>query len=329
MMFSIIMATYAPNRARLKTAVHSVIEQHGQWELIIAENGSSVLLDIDDKPAWDFLKDQRIHILHIDEANVSKARNAAIKSAVGDYICFLDDDDMFDPRTLDIYSAAITDTKTKVLFNAVKTRDRYMAGRDWEKKLQSAYYIKCNNKSDIQDIIRGIFNQKHLTYGIYGITGEIIINRDYMIRNDLFFREDEVFEEDQTLVIAILSAADNIVVSNAPAYIYTQDKKRLKDDEDEAFLNRVVHHCEIIKNSVPALSGDINLYMIKTYVKYRYLTLPKRSIEREKAAQAKFATQLTGYDFKSIWKQRKLYAVIWMLDSLGLYKITRPLLQRR
>lgn len=93
---SVIIPTY--NRAaRCKSAVESVLSQtHTNVEVIVVDDGSKdntgeVINGLDD----------RVKYIYQANAGVSAARNTGLKAATGDYIAFLDSDDLWLPRKLE------------------------------------------------------------------------------------------------------------------------------------------------------------------------------------------------------------------------------------
>lgn len=98
----------------LRKSIQSVIDQtFSDWELLIVDDngaGSRAQLETQEKISFS-LKDSRIRYL-IQEKNLggSAARNRGWKAAVGEYICFLDNDDEF-------YSSKL-DSQVKVLENS-------------------------------------------------------------------------------------------------------------------------------------------------------------------------------------------------------------------
>ena len=91
--FSIIIPTY--NRSGfLSKAIESIIVQRCEdWELIIVDDGST---DDTKKTVQEFLeKDSRIRYIFQENQERSAARNNGIKHANGDWICFLDSDDVY------------------------------------------------------------------------------------------------------------------------------------------------------------------------------------------------------------------------------------------
>ena len=92
MVISVITPTY--NRARfLPAAVASVLSQtFGDFELIIVDDGSEDNTPDVLKP---FLADRRVRYVYQENQGQSHARNLALKQATGDFIAFLDSDDVW------------------------------------------------------------------------------------------------------------------------------------------------------------------------------------------------------------------------------------------
>ena len=92
MVISVITPTY--NRARfLPAAVASVLSQtFGDFELIIVDDGSEDNTPDVLKP---FLADRRVPYVYQENQGQSHARNLALKQATGDFIAFLDSDDVW------------------------------------------------------------------------------------------------------------------------------------------------------------------------------------------------------------------------------------------
>lgn len=95
---SVIIPTY--NRAAmLKEAIESVLAQTYQdWELIVVDDGST-----DETPClMDTYReaDARIRCLKQHNQGLSSARNAGLRIAQGEFVAFLDDDDLWLPEKL-------------------------------------------------------------------------------------------------------------------------------------------------------------------------------------------------------------------------------------
>ncbi|MDF0750461.1 glycosyltransferase [Marinobacter sp. 71-i] len=95
---SVVTPTY--NRARfLPDAVSSVLAQtYADLELIIVDDGSE---DDTVKVLEPFLADGRVRYFYQENQGQSHARNLALEQARGDFIAFLDSDDMWAPEKLE------------------------------------------------------------------------------------------------------------------------------------------------------------------------------------------------------------------------------------
>ena len=95
---SIIMNCYN-GEDYLPESIQSVLSQnYKNWELIFWDNKS------EDKSAEIFksYKDKRLKYFYADEhTSLYKARNLAIKKSQGDFIAFLDTDDLWDKKKLE------------------------------------------------------------------------------------------------------------------------------------------------------------------------------------------------------------------------------------
>ncbi|MFB2550335.1 glycosyltransferase family 2 protein [Ensifer soli] len=102
---SIIMPTY--NRAyTIGEAIQSALDQTYQnWELIIADDAS------DDKTPMVVaqFKDPRIRYMQFEKSNGAGTRNKGLRFARGEYIAYLDSDNLWDPLFLDVMMRHLLD----------------------------------------------------------------------------------------------------------------------------------------------------------------------------------------------------------------------------
>ena len=106
MKFSIIIPTY--NRAAfLSKAIESVLTQtYTCWELIVVDDGSTD----NTKENVAQYNDERITYIYQENAERSAARNNGISRAKGDFICFMDSDNIMLPNRLQLLAETITKT---------------------------------------------------------------------------------------------------------------------------------------------------------------------------------------------------------------------------
>jgi glycosyltransferase involved in cell wall biosynthesis len=102
---SVIIPTF--NRAHLlPRAIRSVLDQsHRTLEVLVVDDGST---DNTREVAADFARcDGRVRYLYQDNRGVSGARNTGLYAAGGDYLAFLDSDDVWKPQKLDVQLACM------------------------------------------------------------------------------------------------------------------------------------------------------------------------------------------------------------------------------
>ena len=107
-LISIVIPVYKVE-AYLSACVESVLAQTYQnFEVILVDDGSP-----DNCPAmcdaWAE-KDSRIRVIHKENGGLSSARNAGIDAAKGDYLAFLDSDDLWTPVFLERLHTALTES---------------------------------------------------------------------------------------------------------------------------------------------------------------------------------------------------------------------------
>lgn len=97
--FSIILPTYNQSEF-LKKSIKSILSQtFKNWELLIINNNSS---DNTDSVIESF-KDDRIKVYRINNENIlAKSRNLGIKNSSSEWLCFIDSDDIWYPKKLEI-----------------------------------------------------------------------------------------------------------------------------------------------------------------------------------------------------------------------------------
>lgn len=115
-MVSVIIPVYNAEKY-LKDCIYSIVNgTFSDYELILVDDGSTdgsgelcdeLQLQVMSSPVFKN-PPQEFHVLHRENGGVSKARNAAIDSAKGEYIAFVDSDDTVKPDYLEkLYKAAL------------------------------------------------------------------------------------------------------------------------------------------------------------------------------------------------------------------------------
>ena len=115
--FSVIIPTY--NRASmLREALDSVFAQtFTDYEVIVVDDGST-----DDTPAIVARYEDRVRFFRQENSGPGAARNLGIQNVSGEYVTFLDSDDLWFPWTLATFKRAIEQEATPALVSGTSVR---------------------------------------------------------------------------------------------------------------------------------------------------------------------------------------------------------------
>ncbi len=182
--FSVVIPLYN-KQSHVKETIETVFNQTFQdYEIVVVNDGSTD----ESAKVVESLQDNRIRLIHQENAGVSAARNHGIKEAKADYIAFLDADDLWLPKFLqtiydmiiDFPNAGMYATRFEQVDNAGKHTPRMVRG------LPSDEYV---------GIIPKFF--KSATLGDYPVwTSAICIPKKIFFDNNIWFPVGEKYAED-------------------------------------------------------------------------------------------------------------------------------------
>lgn len=205
-MISIIVPIYDASNY-LTRCIESIIRQtYPDWELILVDDGSK---DQSGKICDEYaLKEKRIRVIHKENGGVSSARNAGLKLAKGELICFIDSDDWID-------SSYLNDFETETV-NA----DFYFSGALYDTYGQVYSYSKYNKQycKDIEQISGCFFAQNLFSNGYpWGKLFKAQIISNYNLR----FNENLSINEDHIFVFQYFQMIQSLYVTDTAGYHYT------------------------------------------------------------------------------------------------------------
>ncbi|MFL0268928.1 glycosyltransferase family 2 protein [Candidatus Clostridium radicumherbarum] len=211
---SIIMPAYNSENSITKS-IQSVLNQSFQdFELIIVDDGST---DETLKLANLFAsKDDRIKIISIANNGVSNARNTGIKYVQSKYLVFLDSDDYYEPRALEIIMNNIKEDTDLLIFN------RFTEYKDG-KFLSNKAIEECtySSKEDIRN--HAII---YINNSLLNVPWNKVYKKDIIDNNNIVFPNDIDIAEDLIFNINYIKDINNMSVINDKLIHYVIEKNK-------------------------------------------------------------------------------------------------------
>ena len=209
-LISIIIPAYNVENYIARTLTSVLEQSDNDFELIVINDGSTdKTLEI----TTNLLKNYNINYKIIDKKNggVSLARNIGIKEANGEYICFVDSDDL------------ISNNLIKTVKNEIKKNPDFIC---WEYKIISDKINKISeydNKNYKIDIFyeKEMFLKELLIYKSFNISvWSAVYKKSIIIENNLYFSENFINGEDGEFLFKYIVHCDKIIRLNSVLYYY-------------------------------------------------------------------------------------------------------------
>jgi glycosyltransferase involved in cell wall biosynthesis len=220
MKISVIIPAYHPEEIQLQSAVSSVLTQEYQdLEILIIDDGNEPkYLPILQKTAET---DERIRVLHVPHGGVSAARNAGIRSAEGEYIFFLDADDLLIPGCLKEAAEIAERENADLLIGG--TSAVYDNRKSRVQRLPETEIIRINHKNRT-------WLKKIMLGEIEKITPEVFFNRGIaarLVKTEVaqrhLFDQTLAYGEDTLFNMDIFCSESRVVLVKQAWYSYVRN----------------------------------------------------------------------------------------------------------
>ncbi len=217
---SIIIPVY--NSARyLRECLSSICTQSFKnWEIVAVDDGS---IDESSKILEEYATDSRIQVIHKKNGGVSAARNDGLAIARGNYILFVDSDDILSDGALQKYWDEVRRTNADVVI-----ADHYSFWENGEKKRYK--FFSQNFETRDRDIIEKL--QQTMLYGSYSpyyskSSGYLfaalwtkLFRRSILIENHVNFPERLSLFEDGIFDLLAFENISSVCYIQEPLYNY-------------------------------------------------------------------------------------------------------------
>lgn len=180
---SVIVPSYRPS-TYIMECIYSVYEQSLSkelYEIIVVLNGDKEPYYSDILNYVNKIKIENLKLIYTEVRGVSNARNIGLQESEGEYIVFLDDDDLLDERYLELCLDNIKNTENTIV--SVESENFNNKYRDEKLKIESDIIIRDYN----------IFNKRNTFSVVWGtliprkIIGKIKFNLTYKNGEDSLF----------------------------------------------------------------------------------------------------------------------------------------------
>lgn len=253
-LISVVVPVYNSQKY-LKRCINSLIMQsYKKIEVIIVDDGST---DDSGKICDEYQKiDERIKVIHKNNAGVSEARNSGIKESSGKYITFVDSDDyVADNYIYNLYYKM--DNNIIVCENATNIIDNKYIKND---------VIKTDYQLSKDEFIKEILKEKIMNGVCWGklyitkIVKRTLFNSKYRIAEDLDFN---------------IRYLDNVhgtckIINNIDYYYYINEGSTIHSKFNEKWFDEII----ICENLIKKFKNtDIEIYCIKRYLRINLFCL--------------------------------------------------------
>lgn len=199
-MISVIIPVYN-SAAYIGNTIESVLNQSFEdFELLLIDDGSK---DRTRQEIQSFQeRDRRIKYFYKENGGVSSARNWGIREAQGDYISFLDSDDLWDIRFLER------------MYRKIEEEGKLLCFCGYIEK-QGNQEIRYPNRFGIEDVLMGKLCSD--TFRIH--TDSWLIDRQFLLSTGIAFTEGCHYLEDLEFFVKLLYKAGQEQIAFVPEYL--------------------------------------------------------------------------------------------------------------
>lgn len=227
-------------------------------------------------------EDARFVVFHKPNGGVSSARNLALEMMQGEWVTFVDSDDLLEERGLEIYISHIADDIDCVAASYVKTDDNLNVLKSPKCQIQRV----INYEEALIDFYKPIVS-RHLNFYIWTrlFRSSIIKSNKLRFNEKIYIKEDGLF-----IVDFICQSKRSVYFTTEPVYIYIQHEESAMNKLEHEYSPKYITDLDAcilcykrIKNvsKNPALLYISNRYTYRTFkrIKIHYKTHKVKSLK--------------------------------------------------
>ena len=225
----------------LKRCLNSIINQAFQnFELILVDDGST---DNSGKICDEYkLKDNRIKVIHQENAGLSVARNVGIESAVGQYIGFVDADDYISYNMYEVLYNCLIENNADV---AVCGLYNCFANKKVPQYKKKEFYL-LDNITALKMALEGVVFSVHAVNKLY---------KRKLFKDNMFPKGK--LSEDAFVIPKVLYESNKVAVKTLPMYYYVHHNDSITtsryQEKDLDVVNAYFRNLKFVEKNCPQL----------------------------------------------------------------------------
>jgi glycosyltransferase involved in cell wall biosynthesis len=236
-LISVIIPVYKVERY-LKRCVDSVLNQtYTNLEIILVDDGSP---DLCPKICDDYATlDSRVKVVHKENGGLSSARNAGLDICKGEYIAFVDSDDLVSKYFIEFLYQAVVKKNVNVSIAEYRSfkQDEVLCDKNWPDN----YAVEKQSLEEILSRYSSIYSHDSML---------TIVSWNKLYKANLFdnirFPEGKLYEDAAT-TYKILNQCDEVALIKNPLYYYLLRHDSISGNEK--FTERTLDFFDALKGA--------------------------------------------------------------------------------
>lgn len=192
-------------------------------------------------------------INHQENKGLSAARNSGVKIAKGDYLYFLDSDDILVENAIELLSNLSLQSFPDVIMG------------DFDLIGDNQYIPRLNTSVAIFDKQKEIFNA-FISYSLYEMAWNKLVKKSFFLKYDLWFREG-IIHEDSLWSFNLFYYCNNLRVCFQRTYLYRVRENSIMTDPKN-IIKSFNSYCEIFFLKINFIKKKRLFYEFPLLVKY-------------------------------------------------------------
>lgn len=267
------------------------------------------------------MKDDRIVVIHKDNEGVSIARNVGVEKATGQYIMFVDADDILDQRACEVSFKAISKKESDILIF------KYTVSKELKSCTGNIEQVSDNKKQFQIAVIDSNYNIDNDEYPIASPWAKLF-RRDFLCSNKIEFFPHLKKAQDRVFMLHCLEFTKEIIFLDYMGYFYNEHPSsvcrnynpKIKESTDklveiiDGFISKF--HCseqEFI-NASNSLKVNVTFEVIYLYFFHEKCDMPfykKYKAIKELITEAQIHDVLKTIDISRGSNSEKVILLMW------------------